>query len=174
MSNTAYSDDPIESYAADEADRAEHGMADEATNVQPEGAADSDRARPVPRISIQAFCEDSHTAEAVQVAAEDRRLSKAHVSAHMGGVAAAVAHYQEAPTPNLIVIESRQDKERMLEELDQLAEVCDSGTKVLVIGHINDPHARVTAATRFGANTSRVRARFRNEIRKRKLQSVTR
>ena len=39
------------------------------------------------------------------MAAEDRRLSKAHVSVHMGGAAAAVAHYQESPTPNLIIIE---------------------------------------------------------------------
>ena len=49
------------------------------------------RARPIPRISIQAFCEDPETAEVVQVAAEDRRLSKTHVSIHMGGIAAAVS-----------------------------------------------------------------------------------
>ncbi len=65
-----------------------------------------DKARPIPRISIQAFCEDPATAEALQVAAEDRRLAKAHVSVHMGGAQAAVAHYQESPTPNLIIIES--------------------------------------------------------------------
>ena len=64
------------------------------------------RARPIPRISIQAFCEQPDTAQAMQIAAEDRRLAKAHVSVHMGGVAAAVAHYQESPTPNLILIES--------------------------------------------------------------------
>ena len=95
-------------------------------------------ARPVPRISIQAFVEDPSTAEVIQYAAEDRRLSKAHVSVHMGGVAAAVGHYQESPTPNLIVIESRMDRDALLFELDQLAECCDAGTKVVVIGHIND------------------------------------
>lgn len=96
------------------------------------------KARPIPRISIQAFCEGSGTAEALQVAAEDRRLSKTHVSLHMGGAQAAVAHYQESPTPNLIVIESSLPRAQMLGELDQLAESCDSGTKVLVIGHVND------------------------------------
>jgi len=95
-------------------------------------------ARPVPRISIQAFCEDASTAEAIQFASEDRRLSKAHVSIHMGGGSAAVAHYQESPTPNLIVIESLMDRDAMLFELDQLAECCDAGTKVIVIGHVND------------------------------------
>ena len=63
------------------------------------------RARPIPRISIQAFCENGAMAEILQITSEDRRLAKAHVSVHMGGIAAAVAHYQENPTPNLIIVE---------------------------------------------------------------------
>ena len=98
----------------------------------------SDRARPIPRISLQAFCERPETAEVVQVAAEDRRLVKTHVSVHMGGVQAAVAHYQESPTPNLIVIESALAQREFLAELDRLAASCDAGTKVVVIGHTND------------------------------------
>ena len=101
-------------------------------------AMPADRARPIPRISIQAFCEEPYTAEAVQVAADDRRLSKAHVSVHMGGIEAAVAHYQESPTPNLIVIESSLRSGELLEQLDRLAECCDAGTKVLVVGVAND------------------------------------
>lgn len=97
-----------------------------------------ERARPIPRISIQVFCEDPATAEVVQTAAEDRRLAKAHVSVHMGGATAAVAHYQESPTPNLIVIESSLDHHDMIGELDALAECCDAGTKVMVIGQVND------------------------------------
>lgn len=106
-----------------------------------EGGAASDalsRARPIPRISIQAFCEGQDVAEAVQAAAEDRRLSKAHVSVHMGGVSAAAAHYEESPTPNLIIVESSQHRTQLLAELDRLAESCDPGTKVVVIGHVND------------------------------------
>jgi len=98
----------------------------------------NERARPVPRISIQAFCEDQRLANVLQSAAEDRRLSKAHVSIHMGGAMAAVAHYQESPTPNLIIIESSLGQRDMLAELDQLAECCDAGTKVLMVGHQND------------------------------------
>ena len=96
------------------------------------------RARPIPRISIQAFCEQPETAAAMQVAAEDRRLAKAHVSIHMGGVTAAVAHYQESPTPNLILIESAQRGSNVLGDLDRLAECCDAGTKVVVVGNSND------------------------------------
>lgn len=98
----------------------------------------AERARPIPRISIQCFCESPQMAEVLQVAAEDRRLTKAHVSIHMGGISAAVAHYQESPTPNLIVVESRLPRHQVLGELDRLAESCDAGTKVIVAGHTND------------------------------------
>lgn len=96
------------------------------------------RARPIPRISIQAFCENNNMAGVVQAASEDRRLSKAHVSVHMGGATAAVQHYQESPTPNLIIVESSLPRQQLLGELDRLAECCDPGTKVIVTGHVND------------------------------------
>jgi pilus assembly protein CpaE len=96
------------------------------------------KARPIPRISIQAFCEDPATAEVLQTATADRRLAKSHVSVHMGGATAAVAHYHESPTPNLIVVETTLPRAQMLSELDRLAECCDAGTKVVVIGRTND------------------------------------
>ena len=98
----------------------------------------SARARPIPRISIQAFCENAATAELVQIAAEDRRLAKAHVSVHMGGIEAAVVHYQQSPTPNLIIIECSLPRDHIIAELDRLSESCDPGTKVIVMGHVND------------------------------------
>jgi pilus assembly protein CpaE len=122
-----------------------HAMSAEATSREIAMIGDdvredvrADRARPIPRISIQAFCENQATAECVQVAADDRRLAKAHVSVHMGGIEAAVAHYQESPTPNLIVIESSLRSHEMLGQLDRLAESCDAGTKVVVVGVAND------------------------------------
>lgn len=96
------------------------------------------RARPIPRISIQAFCDDQHTAEVLQYSAEDRRLSKAHVSVHMGGITAAVAHYVDSPTPNLIIVDSSLKSAQLMSELDTLAQSCDPGTKVIVIGRYND------------------------------------
>lgn len=101
-------------------------------------AAAPPKARPIPRISIQAFCEDPKTAEVLQAATADRRLAKSHVSVHMGGAPAAVAHYLESPTPNLVIVETTLPRNQMLGELDRLAECCDAGTKVVVIGHMND------------------------------------
>ena len=111
---------------------------DRAFDHSPEPSHEAPRARPIPRVNIQAFCEDQNTAAVIQKAAEDRRLAKAHVTVQMGGVQAADAFYKNASTPNLIIIESLLDRTPLLADLDRLAEVCDAGTKVVVIGHIND------------------------------------
>ena len=103
-----------------------------------EPVAQEPRARAIPRVNIQAFCEDQETAAVIQKASEDRRLAKAHVTVQMGGMEAAAAFYRNASTPNLIVIESLLDRTELLADLDRLAEVCDPGTKVIAIGHVND------------------------------------
>ncbi|MBR0813782.1 MULTISPECIES: AAA family ATPase [Bradyrhizobium] len=106
---------------------------------QPEAAPPpvEEHIAPAPRVSVQAFCETVETAAAVQSAGEDRRLGKAHLKIQMGGMAAAVEAYRSAPTPNVIVLES-DGRNDLLGGLDQLATVCDAGTRVVVIGRIND------------------------------------
>ena len=94
--------------------------------------------RPVPRITIQAFCESEIVAQTLESAARDRRMARAHVKVHMGGISAAVEFYASAPTPNLIVVESRRPSDELLTDLGRLADVCDTETKVVVIGHFND------------------------------------
>ena len=94
--------------------------------------------RPVPRISMQAFCESPDVAASIESAAGDRRMARVHVKVHSGGLSAAAEFYQAAATPNLIVVESKLPRDRLEADLDRLAEVCDAGTKVVVIGHTND------------------------------------
>jgi pilus assembly protein CpaE len=94
--------------------------------------------RPIPRISIQAFCETEGVAHPIERAGEDRRMAKAHLKVHMGGIPTAIEFYQSAPTPNLILLESRAEPKELLELLGQLSEHCDPTTKVVVIGHYND------------------------------------
>ena len=93
---------------------------------------------PVPRISIQAFCETQDIAAIVQAAIVDRRMNKAHVKLHMGGAPAAVEAYRSAPTPNLIVLEATHDRNALVEQLDELSQFCDAGTKVIICGKVND------------------------------------
>jgi pilus assembly protein CpaE len=101
------------------------------------GSATGEHIAPAPRVSIQAFCETVETAAAVQAAGEDRRLAKAHLKIQMGGMVAAVEAYRSAPTPNVIILET-EGRNNILAGLDQLASVCDAGTRVLVIGRVND------------------------------------
>ncbi|MBI3678146.1 MAG: CtpF protein [Proteobacteria bacterium] len=105
---------------------------------EPFGAAPHER--PVPRISIQAFCEFPDTGAALQRAASDRRLSKAHVNVQLGGVDAAVEHLGQHATPNLLIVETRLQGQTALDEIDRLADVCDPATKVLIVGRVNDVH----------------------------------
>jgi pilus assembly protein CpaE len=120
MNNLAYERD-AEPHAADEAE-----------------IAAMNEMRPVPRISIQAFCETESVASPIERAGEDRRMAKAHLKVHMGGVPTAIEFYQTAPTPNLIILESRAEPRALIASLSQLAEVCDPTTKVVIIGHYND------------------------------------
>src|SRR3954452_3475630 len=92
---------------------------------------------PAPRVSVQAFCDTVETAAAVQSAGEDRRLGKAPLKIQMGGMLAAIEAYRTAPTPNVIILET-DGRNDILAGLDQLATVCDSGTRVIVIGRVND------------------------------------
>ncbi|PCI02765.1 MAG: CtpF protein [Hyphomicrobiales bacterium] len=94
--------------------------------------------RPVPRITLQAFCETDQVADVLNAAANDRRMVKAHVKVNMGGISAAAEFYEIAPTPNLIVVESMLSGEELMADLARLANNCDGETKVVVIGHKND------------------------------------
>src|SRR5947207_15890201 len=112
-------------------------MITDAFQASPEDEAPptvSEHIAPAPRVSVQAFGETVETAAAIQAAGEDRRLGKAHLKIQMGGITAAVEAYSTAPTPNVIMIESESRGDDVLGGLDQLAEVCDPGTRVMVIG----------------------------------------
>jgi pilus assembly protein CpaE len=112
---------------------------DEPMQLSPADIAVADEhIAPAPRVSVQAFCETVETAAAVQSAGEDRRLAKAHVKIQMGGAVAAVEAYRSSPTPNVILIEAENRPDDILHRLDQLAEVCDAGTRVIVVGRVND------------------------------------
>ena len=96
------------------------------------------RIDPVPRISIQAFCETAEAAAVISAAAADRRMAKAQVKQNMGGASAAIEAYRNAPTPNVVVLEAPLDGRNLVEQLDELAHLCDAGTRVVVLGRTND------------------------------------
>ncbi len=107
--------------------------------LEPNPAAEPERhIAPVPRITIQAFCETPELAHSVQAAGADRRMARAHVKVSMGGLPAAEEAYRGASTPNVIMVEYNGHGGALLEGLDRLSESCDAGTKVVVVGRVND------------------------------------
>lgn len=113
-------------------------LMEEAAPTTSAAAAPIPQIDPVPRVSIQAFCESAETAAVVQAAIGDRRMSKAHVKQNMGGAPAAVEAYRNAPTPNVIILEATANREALIEHLDDLSQYCDAGTKVIILGKVND------------------------------------
>jgi pilus assembly protein CpaE len=93
---------------------------------------------PLPRISIQAFCETEDVASMIEEAIADRRFAKTTSKVQMGGIPAAVEAFRDAPTPNMILLETFAGQEILIQQLDALAAFCDSDTRVVVIGHEND------------------------------------
>lgn len=92
------------------------------------------------KLTIDAF----HASEPVRAALEqvkgDRLLEKCRFGLHAGGLAAAAAHYHEAATPQMVIVEETGDSAALMRNLAALAEVCEPGTKVIVIGAVNDIH----------------------------------
>ncbi len=133
---------PEELDGVEEAESAADGAAsltaERPTEVDPQQQQQSLQPRSVPRISIDCFCDGPDTGATVQRAAEDRRLSRTHTTVYMGGIDAAIGHYETRDTPNLIVVESRTGNRDILVGLSTLAECCDENTKVIVIGAVND------------------------------------
>jgi pilus assembly protein CpaE len=95
-------------------------------------------ARLIPRITIQAFCEHSQTAQLVESAIHDRRMSKVALTTHNGGLDGAIETYKANPTPNLIIVETTLAPAEIPSALERLADVCDASTRLIVLGHVND------------------------------------
>jgi pilus assembly protein CpaE len=92
----------------------------------------------LPAISIQVFYERDETRLLMEVCERDRRMGRATIEAHSGGIAGAIDYMSQNPTPNLLIIESTARSAQLLSEIDMLAEHCDETVKVMVIGAIND------------------------------------
>ncbi|MCD2172646.1 AAA family ATPase [Rhizobium sp. C4] len=97
-----------------------------------------DQIRPLPRISIHAFCESEEALRLMDRCSRDRRMAKVTFKINHGSIAAAAGMFASAATPNLIILETALGADRLFEELGPLAEVCDPSTKVIILGRQND------------------------------------
>ena len=118
---------------APEGPAAEPAAVSTVTLPEPEGGD-----APLPAISIRVFYERAETAQLIETAGRDRRMLRTDLEQASGGVAAAIGYLSENVTPNLLIVESSLPAQQMLEQIDALAEHCDAGVQVMVIGAMND------------------------------------
>ncbi|MDM9626907.1 CtpF protein [Rhizobium sp. S152] len=100
--------------------------------------AELENMRPLPRISVHAFCESEELQRVMERCGNDRRMSKVSLRVTNGGIGAAANMFSSAPTPNLIILETKANAANLLNELAPLAAVCDPSTKVVIVGYYND------------------------------------
>ena len=94
--------------------------------------------KPLPQISIHAFCDRQETAGVINQTTHDWRMRRTNVKIYMGGLRAAIDYYSKESTPSLIMVETGMRGNELFTQLETLASVCDEGTKVVIIGAAND------------------------------------
>lgn len=90
------------------------------------------------RINIGAFVLSDAVRDAVNALNEDRLFLRSSVSVQEGGVTAALEFLSQRSTPELLIVESTAVDEAFFEELNGLADVCQPGTRVIIVGAEND------------------------------------
>ena len=105
---------------------------------EPVGTGDLENTRPLPRVSVHAFCLSEAVQQVMERCGQDRRMAKVSLRVTSGNVVAAANMFATTPTPNLIVLETDSEPAGILQELAPLAQVCDPTTRVIIIGRYND------------------------------------
>lgn len=90
------------------------------------------------RATIDAFTLTPETAAALDGLKADRAFAMSRIEIRPGGLAAAVTAYADRPSPQVVIVEEDDDDAALAARLDQLAETCDGGTRVVVLGRLND------------------------------------
>ena len=106
--------------------------------AEPVAAGDVESLRPLPRISVHAFCISDNVHRTMEQCAVDRRMTRVSMRITHGNIAAAANMFSSTPTPNLIILETEAGPRELMAELAPLAEVCDPSSRVIVVGRHND------------------------------------
>src|SRR5512147_1441091 len=90
------------------------------------------------RLTIDVFCHAEQTAASAKALSEQRAFARCKVAVRDGGLARAVTHYADHPSPHLIIVEDDGDTNTLQSRLDGLAQVVEPGRKLIVVGAVND------------------------------------
>ncbi|MCW8915948.1 MAG: AAA family ATPase [Magnetovibrio sp.] len=90
------------------------------------------------RINIGAFILTDAVRNAVHELGDDRLFLRSTLNVEEGGMAAALNFLSQHSTPELLIIETTAQDDALFDELNALADVCQPGTRVILIGAEND------------------------------------
>ena len=89
-------------------------------------------------MAVDAFLLSAENAARVTDGLKDRTLTNMLGHVADGGLPAAIEYYNERPTPEILMVELEGDTNGIMAGLDDLAEIVDPGTRVIVAGSVND------------------------------------
>jgi pilus assembly protein CpaE len=92
----------------------------------------------LPASSIAVYSKDSATLEAARNLENDWRFARVEIYTEEGHVQTAIENYQEAHSPDLILIQTDTIDSGFTDKLGELASFCEEGTSAIVIGPDND------------------------------------
>ena len=85
-----------------------------------------------------AFLINDENAARVTDALKDRTLTNMLGNVTSGGLPVAIEYYNERPTSEILIVELEGDADSIMAGLDELAEIVDPGTRVIIVGSVND------------------------------------
>ena len=92
----------------------------------------------LPTARVDLFLKDKETLEAARSLADDWRFARVIVSVEEGNVESAIQSYQEAKSPDLVIIETDTTDDSFTARLGALSGHCEAGTNAVIIGPVND------------------------------------
>ncbi|MBI3440775.1 MAG: type II secretion protein ATPase [Proteobacteria bacterium] len=94
----------------------------------------------LPASRVDFYATDTGTAALAQRLTQDWRFARVAIHVEQAGIDAAINHYRESATPELIIIETDDISDGFIAQLNSLSGVCAAGTDAVVIGPKNDVH----------------------------------
>ncbi len=92
----------------------------------------------LPQASIAVFSNDEETLGSAASLRDDWRYARVTVNEIKGGVDQAIATYQSATSPDLMIIQTEDIDDSFTAKLGELSQYCDEGTSAIIIGPVND------------------------------------
>lgn len=92
----------------------------------------------LPSSTVAVYSKDPETIQAARVAANDWRFARVKIIAEEGDIQTAIQTYQNAESPDLLIIQTENMDSSLTDGLESLAGCCVEGTAAIVIGPVND------------------------------------